>query len=69
MTTTHKISIGNSNRGYDTAEVTRSKGGKYRLVPGSVNGRKSVITKSIAAVNRGDGCYVTSAGDCLPVHI
>ena len=68
MTTT-KITIGDSSRGYDSAEVTKTKTGKYRLVPGSVVGRESVIRKSIASLNRGDNSYVTSAGDSLEIRI
>ena len=68
MTTT-KISIGDSTRGYDSAEVTKTKTGKYRLVPGTINGRENVIRKSIASLNRGDNTYVTSGGDCLEIRV
>lgn len=64
-----KISIGDCVRGYDTAEVTKSAGGKYRLVPGTVFGRKNVVAKAIANVNRGQNVYYTSAGDGLSVSI
>ena len=67
--TTNKISIGDSMRGYDSAEVTKTTAGKYRLVPGSVVGRESVIRKSIASLNRGDNSYVTPAGDYLEIRI
>ena len=67
--TTIKISIGDSTRGYDSADVIKTATGKYRLVPGTINGRESVIRKSIASLNRGDNTYVTSAGDCLEIRV
>lgn len=69
MSQVQKITIGDSMRGYDSAEVSKSTGGKYRLVPGSITGRKTVITKSIAALNRGEREYVTTAGDSLKINV
>jgi hypothetical protein len=66
---TYKISIGDSTRGYDSASVSKTKDGKYRLIPGTMSGRKTWIRKSIASINRGDNTYVTSAGDCLQISI
>ncbi len=68
MTNT-KITIGDSTRGYDSAKVTKTTTGKYRLVLGSIVGREIVIRKSIASLNHGDNSYVTSAGDCLEIRI
>lgn len=64
-----KIIIGDSTRGYDTAEVTKTTSGKYKIVEGTIAGRKGWIRKAIANCNRGDFEYVTSAGDVLPVVI
>ena len=66
--TKYLISIGDSNRGYDTAQVTKNDAGKYRLIPGTISGRKYVITKSIAALNRGENSYVSKAGDYFQIH-
>jgi hypothetical protein len=64
-----RISVGNSNTGFDSASVTKSKTGKYAVVPGTTIGRISVVRKAIAAVNRGGNCYRTTAGDYLPINV
>jgi hypothetical protein len=64
-----KITFGNSNIGYDTAEITFTSTGKARLVKDTVVGRLTVIKKAIAAHNRGDNCVVTRAGDQLPFNV
>lgn len=69
MSNTNKISVGDSTRGYDSAEVVRTQAGKYRLVPGSVNGRVSVVRKAVAALNRGERTYVTPGDDYLPIDV
>lgn len=63
-----RISIGDSTRGYDSAEVTKV-GDKYRLVAGTVVGREYAIRAAIAALNRGDSSYVSSAGDYWAIKI
>ena len=64
-----KLIIGNSNIGYDTAEITKNNKGKYVLVSGTVAGRITWIKKAIANVNSGDYEFVTSSGDVLPVYL
>lgn len=66
---TIKISVGDSMRGYDSAKMQKTTTGKYRLVPGSVAGRESVIRKSIASLNRGEDSYVTSSGDYMKIQV
>lgn len=63
-----QIYIGGGLRGYDSAEVTKTATGKYRLVPGTVSGRITIIRKVIAAANRGETSYVTPSGDYLEIH-
>ena len=64
-----KISIGNSNIGYDTAQVTKNEFGKYSLVHGTLSGRQYVITKAIAALNRGESSYVSTSGDYFKILV
>lgn len=68
MVNNTKITVGNSVRGYDSAEVTKTMTGKYRLVPGSINGRERVIRKAIASLNRGENSYTTPSGDSFKIH-
>ena len=68
MTTVYKrVMLGDSNNGYDTALVT-GEAGKYRLVPGSINGRAWHIRRAIAALNRDRSGYTTRAGDEKSVY-
>jgi hypothetical protein len=64
-----RIVLGNSTTGYDSAEITLTKTGKFKLVSGTIHGRSSVIKKLIANANRGQLEYITKAGDSLPVYI
>jgi hypothetical protein len=64
-----KITIGNSNTGYDSAEITFTSTGKARLVQGAVSGRVTVIKKAIAAHNKGETCIVTAAADQVPFSV
>jgi len=64
-----KISIGNSNTGYNTAEVTKTKTGKYRIVPGTICGFSGVIRRAVAQANRGETGYTAPSGDCFAVRI
>lgn len=64
-----KITIGNSNSGYDTAEITFTSTGKARLVHGTVSGRVTFIKKAIAAYNKGETSIVTSAADQKPFYV
>ena len=63
------ITAGNGGHGYHSADVAKSATGKYRLIPGTEMGSKTVIRKAIANVNRGHYGYLTSAGDDIPVTI
>ena len=67
--TIKKLTLGNSNAGYDTCLVEISTSGKAKLVDGTINGRSSVIKKCVANYNRGQNYYLTTAGDQLPFVI
>lgn len=67
--TTRKLTIGDSTIGYDTALVTTTKSGKYRLVSGSIVGRAWHIKKAIAALNRDYSGYITKAGDEKSIYL
>lgn len=69
MTTTCKLTLGDSNTGYDTALVTTTAAGKYRLVPDSINGRAWHIRRAIAALNRDCPSYITRSGDEKNVYL
>ena len=64
-----KLTLGNSNTGYDTCLVEINDKGKAKLVDGTINGRASVLKKCVANYNRGDNYYITTAGDQLPFVI
>lgn len=66
---TIKITVGNSTIGYDSADCTKSENGKLRVIEGTIAGRKSVVRRAVANLNRGVPEYVTSAGDCLPITL
>lgn len=66
---TRKLSIGDSTRGYDSCMVTTDKNGKYRLVAGSILGRKWHLKRAIAALNRGSSGYTTKTGDQFGIHL
>lgn len=69
MTATRKITLGDSHNGYDTAMVTTTATGSYRLVSGSLNGRAWHIRRAIAALNRNSSGYVTRGGDEKSIHL
>ena len=68
MNTTRKLTLGDSWTGYDTAMVSGAAG-KYRLVPGSINGRTWNIQRAVAALNRGSDGYTTRADDCKSIYL
>lgn len=68
-TATRKLMLGDSANGYDTALVTTTASGKYRLVPGSLNGRVWHIKRAVAALNRDRSGYVTRAGDEKSIYL
>ena len=66
---TARLLIGDSTRGYDSASVTVTKQGKYRLIEGTINGRKTLLRAAVANINRGEMQVLTSAGDSIPVYL
>jgi len=65
-----KLTLGNSNTGYDTCKIEiSSTSGKAKLVKGTLNGRSSVLRKCVANYNKGLNYYLTTAGDQLPFVI
>ena len=61
------IQVGDSTRGYDTAVVAVTRGGRYQLI--ECYGRKTVCRKLVALANRHEDTYVTSGGDVLTIRI
>lgn len=65
-----KIQIGDSGRGYDTAEVRYTERGSMTLhVADDHSGRLYLLRRAVAAHNRGEQSVRTNAGDYLPIHI
>ena len=64
-----KMTIGNSNVGYNTAELTKTTTGKYRIVVDSISGNKTVLKKCVALLNKGHETYVKNNGDEFPISL
>jgi hypothetical protein len=63
---TVKISIGNSYVGYDSADATVANG-TFKVV--AVYGRKRVIAKAIAALNRGEDQILNAFGEPVGIQV
>ena len=63
-----KITIGDSTRGFDIAEMS-GRAGNFRLVKGSIQGRAALLRRAVANLNRGQQSVVTTGGDELPIHV
>jgi len=65
---TKQVSIGNSTRGYDYADVITTAHGKIKL-SGEIAGNKKLVARALANVNRGINTVVTNGGDELLISI
>lgn len=61
------LRIGNSRRGYDSAEVSLTND-KFKLI-GNVLGNIALIKKAIESYNRGWQSVIDNNGDKLPIII